>query len=139
MNHRGTECTEEAHRLTRAFFARHCGYHLVPPCSASVSSVPLWFIALIGRACRIPLRDPKHLNASIVRVADVQFAIVTDESSRGQPEFAEVGASLAERQQEVSLPIEELDVVENAVHDIDDTVPVHCQPLGIARSPEPSP
>src|SRR3972149_139020 len=93
---------------------------------AALSVVKSFFgSGLIGSAVRIPLGDPEPRDAPIVRVTNIQFTIFTDEGSRGEPEFAEVHASLAERQEEVSLPVEELDVVEKAVHHINDAVPVH--------------
>src|SRR5262249_22288382 len=78
---------------------------------------------------RVPFRDAENLDASIVGVANVQPVVVTDEGSRGQPEFSEVDAALTDGQQELSLAIEQLNIVEESVDDIDRSIFVHRHPF----------
>src|SRR5262245_57054448 len=72
----------------------------------------------LGGLCSWFSRVGQELDAAVVGVGDVDVVVGADGDAGGQTEFARRGAGLAEAQQEASVRIKDLDVVEYCVRDI---------------------
>jgi hypothetical protein len=75
----------------------------------------------------------KDLQPSIVRIRDIDLAVVSDRDTVREPELAWLGAGFADGEQEASLLIENLKIVEHGVERVETPGAIKCDPLGTAK------
>jgi hypothetical protein len=77
----------------------------------------------------------EHLNPLVERIAQIEFIIGVDKDSRGKPELALSGSPSAYGQQEFSMVIEQLNIIEKVVDDINGSGFVDGNTFGHGKVP----